>query len=399
MLPALLILPALSIVVALAPVRRPFPLAVVCWALSLLALEVPLHLGLLTAAATAGALLHGEVTLGDLAGTALAVLICAGLAVVLRRHLAAAPSLDRAFREAGTATCGTPSGTGPSETTTTTTTTTPSHPQRTRLYRTAWLSILLQPWPLKPRNIARSRLTYGPDPKANRFDLYTGAGTQVEAQPDVRGVLIHVHGGHFRAGGPSRESRAMLFDHAQRGWAAISTTYHLSPTPEQGFPQHLVDIKRLIQWIRIEGPEHGIPVDAPIVVAGSSAGAHITLMTALTANEPQFQPGFEHLDTTLAGAIGLYGFYGPLGRESKMISDPVRHSAAGAPPLVVVHGTADTYTPIRGSRRLVSHLRAGSTNPVVYAELPGAQHGFDAVRSPRYLAVVAAVARFTESLA
>lgn len=382
MLPALLILPALSVVVALAPVRRPFPLAVVCWALSLIALEVPLHLGLLTAAATAGALLHGEVTLGDLVGTALAVLICAGLAVVLRRHLAAAPSLDRAFREAGT-----------------TTTTTPSHPQRTRLSPTTWLSILLQPWPLKPRNITRSRLTYGPDPTANRFDLYTSAGTQAEAQPEVRGVLIHIHGGHFRAGGPSRESRAMLFDHAQRGWAAISTTYHLSPTPEQGFPQHLVDIKRLIQWIRTDGPEHGIPVDAPIVVAGSSAGAHITLMTALTANEPQFQPGFEHVDTTLAGAIGLYGFYGPLGRESKMISDPVRHSAAGAPPLVVVHGTADTYTPVRGARRLVSHLRAGSTNPVVYAELPGAQHGFDAVRSPRYLAVVAAVARFTESLA
>ncbi|MFD2395382.1 hypothetical protein ACFSSF_18350 [Dietzia aerolata] len=31
-----------------------------------------------------------------------------------------------------------------------------------------------------------------------------------------------------------------------------------------------------------------------------------------------------------------------------------------------------------------------------YAELPGAQHGFDAVRTPRYLAVVAAVAEFTE---
>jgi hypothetical protein len=52
-----------------------------------------------------------------------------------------------------------------------------------------------------------------------------------------------------------------------------------------------------------------------------------------------------------------------------------------------------------GSRRLVRHLRAGSANPVFYAELPGAQHGFDAVQSPRYLAVVAALRRFTEPLA
>ena len=235
-------------------------------------------------------------------------------------------------------------------------------------------------------------MVYGPDPTANRFDLYTCAA-------DSRGVLIHIHGGHFRAGGPSRESRAILFDHARRGWAAISTTYHLSPTPESGFPHHLVDIKRLIHWVRTEGPSHGIPADAPIVVAGSSAGAHIAMMTALTANDPRFQPGFEHAATAVDGAIGLYGYYGRLGRETRDISDPVRHPATGAPPVAVIHGTHDTYTPVKGARRLVRHLRAESPNPVVYAELPGAQHGFDAVRSPRYLAVVEAVARFTDRLA
>ncbi|WP_159149630.1 alpha/beta hydrolase, partial [Dietzia lutea] len=215
----------------------------------------------------------------------------------------------------------------------------------------------------------------------------------------VRGVLVHIHGGHFRAGAPSRESRAMLFDHARRGWAAISATYTLSPTPESGFPQHLVDIKRLIHWIRAEGPSHDIPADAPIVVAGSSAGAHIAMMTALTANDPRFQPGFEHVDTTLAAAVGLYGYYGRLGSATRDVSDPVRHPASGAPPVAIIHGTLDTYTPVKGSRRLVRHLRAGSPNPVIYAELPGAQHGFDAVRSPRYLAVVDAVARFTDRYA
>ena len=97
--------------------------------------------------------------------------------------------------------------------------------------------------------------------------------------------------------------------------------------------------------------------------------------------------------------MGLYGYYGRLGAVTRDVSDPVRHAASGAPPVLVVHGTHDAYTPVRGARRLVRHLRAGSPNPVVYAELPGAQHGFDAVRSPRYLAVVDAVARFTDRYA
>ncbi|WP_299022742.1 alpha/beta hydrolase [uncultured Dietzia sp.] len=390
-LPVLIAPAAVSTALALRPVRRPFAVATAAWVASLPALELPLHVGALAAAATAPTLTRRPARTADRVGVAMAALTWAGLGMVVSRHLAAADVLDRALR----ADLGDDAGG------TTTTRTTPRH-------RTPWLTVLGRPWPLRPRTVrARRGLVYGPDPAANRFDLYTrtdgrrpGGGDPADpaAARSVRGVLVHIHGGHFRAGAPSRESRAMLFDHADRGWAAISATYHLSPTPESGFPQHLVDIKRLLHWIRSEGPSHGIGADAPIVVAGSSAGAHIAMMTALTTGDPRFQPGFEHADTAIAGAIGLYGYYGRLGSETRDASDPVRHPASGAPPVAVIHGTHDTYTPVRGSRRLVRHLRAGSPNPVVYAELPGAQHGFDVVRSPRYLAVVHAVARFTDRL-
>lgn len=402
MLPLLLVPPALSTALALSPVRAPFPAAAAGWAIGLPALEMPLHVGVGVAAVTATRLARRPVTGTGLAGAGLAALTCAGLAVVQARQLAARGALERAFDESARADAG-PDASAPDGRTGSVpvarpepgdaggATTTRSAARR----RTPWRTVLLQPWPLRPRGVdARTHLAYGPDARATRFDLYTGRGTE-----SVRGVLIHTHGGHFRAGGPSRESRAMLFDHALRGWAAISTTYHLSSTPEAGFPQHLVDVKRLIRWIRTEGPAHGIPADAPIVVAGSSAGAHIAMMTALTAGDPRFQPGFEDVDTSLAGAIGLYGYYGRLGAATKDLSDPVRHPAEGAPPIAIIHGTDDMYTPVKGSRRLVRHLRGGSSNPVVYAELPGAQHGFDAVQSARYLAVIAALRRFTEPLA
>ncbi|WP_163376915.1 alpha/beta hydrolase [Dietzia sp. Alg238-R159] len=398
-LPVLVAPAAVSTALALWPIRRPFVAATAGWVWSLPAQELPLHVGALVGAATAPAL-AGRSGRGarppDRVGVGIAALTWAGLGVVVSRHVAAAAVLDRALGE------GLGEGLGDGETTTS-----PS-----ALHRTPWPRVLFRPWPLPPRGVrARRGMVYGPDPKANRFDLYTrtgssgagggsgSGGNSDSGAGDVRGVLVHIHGGHFRAGGPSRESREMLFDHAARGWAAISTTYHLSPTPESGFPQHLVDVKRLLRWIRTEGPAHGIRADAPIVVAGSSAGAHLAMMTALTGDDPRFQPGFEDADTTVAGAIGLYGYYGRLGLETRDVSDPVRHAASGAPPVAIIHGTHDTYTPVKGSRRLVRHLRAGSPNPVVYAELPGAQHGFDAVRSPRYLAVVDAVSRFTDRLA
>lgn len=374
MIPYGLLPAALVVVLALAPIRRPFPLAVAGWVVGLVAVELPLHLGILVVAGTAPAVLDGEVSSSDLVAGGMAAAICAGLGVLLARQLAAARVLDTALAEAGV-------------------TTTRPAPSR----RTPWLRVLLQPWPLRTRGLRRDRLHYGPDEKAHRLDLYTRRGTGPDSP--VRGVLVHLHGGHFRGGGPSRESRALLFDHAQRGWAAVSATYHLATTPEGGFPRHLQDVKRLIAWIRSEGPAHGIPADAPIVVAGSSAGAHIASMAALTANDPRFQPGFEEVDTRLAGAIGLYGYYGRLGLETRDVSDPVRHPAQSAPPFFVVHGTHDAYTPLKGSRRLVRHLRGGSTNPVVYAELPGAQHGFDPFASPRFLAVVRATGAFTDTLA
>lgn len=394
-LPVLIAPAAASTLLALAPIRRPFAAATVGWALSMPAVELPVHVGAYVGAMVAPAWVRrlgqgrcqsrghrrNRRRTADLLGGAMAAATCAGLGVLVARQLAAAPALERALAEVR----GQVSGENPG-------TTTPP-PPATR-HRVPWPTVLFAPWPGVPRDVrARRGLVYGPDSAANRCDLYTrnSAGSA-----PGRGVLVHIHGGHFRAGGPSRESRAMLFDHASRGWAAISTTYHLSPTPESGFPQHLVDIKQLIRWIRVEGPAHGIPEDAPIVVAGSSAGAHIAMMTALTAGDPTYQPGFEDLDTRPAAVIGLYGYYGRLGKATKDISDPGRLPAEGAPPVAIIHGTADTYTPVKGSRRLVERLRAGSANPVFYAELPGAQHGFDAVRTPRYLAVVAAVAEFTE---
>ena len=117
-------------------------------------------------------------------------------------------------------------------------------------------------------------------------------------------------------------------------------------------------------------------------------------MAALTANDPTFQPGFEAADTRITAGIGLYGYYGPLGGDERPPTTPLAYVRGDAPPFFVVHGANDTYAPVDGARALVERLRAASTNPVVYAELPGAQHSFDLFHSVRFESVVDAIETF-----
>ena len=131
-----------------------------------------------------------------------------------------------------------------------------------------------------------------------------------------------------------------------------------------------------------------------VFLAGASAGAHLTAMAALTANDPRFQPGFEAADTTITAGIGLYGYYGPLGGDEQPPTSPLDYDGPDVPPFLVVHGDHDTFTPVEGARAFVDHLRAVSSSVVVYAELPGAQHSFDLFHSVRFESVIDAIEAF-----
>jgi acetyl esterase/lipase len=180
---------------------------------------------------------------------------------------------------------------------------------------------------------------------------------------------------------------------ASQGWTCISANYHLSRTPAEGFPQHLIDVKRVIAWARTHGRAYGSDPDV-VFLAGSSAGAHLTAMAALTANDPRFQPGFEAVDTSISAGVGLYGYYGRLGADERPPTTPLAYVRPDAPPFFVAHGDHDTYTPVEGARHLVDGMRATSSQPVVYTELPGAQHGFDFFHSIRLETVVDGIGAF-----
>ena len=236
-----------------------------------------------------------------------------------------------------------------------------------------------------------------------RLDVYR-ARKSLQGRP----VLLQIHGGAWTEKMGSKEHQAipLMTDMALQGWICVSINYRLSPTAT--FPEHLIDCKEGLQWIRESIAEFGGDPDF-VVVTGGSAGGHLCALMALTAGDPAYQPGFEDVDTRVQGAVPFYGVYDftddrwasthkgnrdmiatsvmKLPREGHRAeyeqASPLFRVHADAPPFLVVHGDHDSLVPVSQARSLVARLREVSSNPVAYAEIEGAQHAFDMFASVR----------------
>jgi len=98
---------------------------------------------------------------------------------------------------------------------------------------------------------------------------------------------------------------------ASRGWVCVASNYRLSP--KATMPDHIVDVKRAIAWIREHIEEYGGDPDF-VCITGGSAGGHLCSLAALTANDPRFQPGFESVDTSVHACVPFYGVFDFLDR-------------------------------------------------------------------------------------
>ena len=304
-------------------------------------------------------------------GLALAVIASAGLVVLRRRAQGTGPALEQALDEGLGA--GWREGGGAE--------------LAARLRRRPSLArVLLAPITFRRHGVRRiANIRYGPA-RRNRLDLYRG-----RSERTGRPTLVYLHAGAFRFGSKRLGARHLLCRLADEGWVCISANYRLGDA--SGVADRLIDVKKVIAWVREHATEHGAD-PAAVFLAGSSAGGLLALRAACTPDDPEFQPGFESAETSVAGAITLYGYYGPVASNGPP-SSRLSYRTTNAPPCFVVHGDQDTLVIVEDARGVVEQLRATSANPVVYAELPGAQHGFDLFRSRRFDTVVDAILAFT----
>ena len=235
-----------------------------------------------------------------------------------------------------------------------------------------------------------------------------------------RPAILQIHGGSWVMGDKREQGWPLLSHLAANGWVCFNLNYRLSPGAT--FPEHLIDLKAGLAWIRAHAEQWGIDPDF-IAVTGGSAGGHLAALMGLTANDPEYQPGFEEADTRVQAAVPIYGVYDFTSRlgtnrlpfwyrrlERKIMkafrdeepekfrrASPIERIHPDAPPFFVIHGDRDTLAPVEEARQFADELREVSKSPVVYAELGGAQHAFDIFCSPRTAHMLAAVLKFLDA--
>ncbi|MBQ0797419.1 alpha/beta hydrolase [Zhongshania sp.] len=254
------------------------------------------------------------------------------------------------------------------------------------------------------KNIEYSRV----NGRSLRVDIY-----QRDDAPQNAPVLFQMHGGAWleNMGSKNEQALPLMTQMAANGWVCVAVEYRLSPGST--FPEHIIDCKRALHWIKENIGEYGGNPDF-VIATGGSAGGHLSSLLALSANAPEFQPGFESADTTVQGCIPFYGVYDFLNSQGQRSSEslsqwvsakvlkktraespelwrqasPLYWVHKDAPPFLIIHGEADTLVPVEESRVLYNALKEVSNQAVSFAELPDAQHAFELAISLRTQIVV-----------
>ena len=193
-------------------------------------------------------------------------------------------------------------------------------------------------------------------------------------------VILWLHAGGWIAGDRHRAPDLARY-FAERGFAMASIDYRLSR--EAIFPAALHDVVAAIQWLRDVADVYHLDPQR-IGLWGASAGGHLAALAALS-----------HPETNIKAVVAVYPPVDFLAMprslknyESRFLGSPVEtvphlvkkadpsaFAHAGAPPFLLVHGSADTEVPPGQSELLYEALRAQGAD-VTLSVIEGLGHGF-----------------------
>lgn len=185
------------------------------------------------------------------------------------------------------------------------------------------------------------------------------------------------------------------------GLAVATVDYRLSG--EAVYPAQLADVQAAIRFLRHHADRFGIDPER-FGVSGESAGGHLAAMVALTGHTP-VEPTHRSItgpSSAVQAAVPFYPVTGvlpsdvpsgpwdgpspeewllggdPVDGAAAAAASPVNHAHTEAPPMLLLHGEADSLVPVEHSVRLAAALEAVGAD-VRLETVPGGEHCFDGV--------------------
>jgi acetyl esterase/lipase len=206
-------------------------------------------------------------------------------------------------------------------------------------------------------------------------------------------TVVFTHGGFWAAG--SKESATMaLIPWLEMGWTVVNVQYRLARVAPA--PAAVEDCLCALRFLAAQAKTYNIDV-ARLVTTGESAGGHLALSSAMI-------PESAGLDRECAGptptprpaaVVNWYGitdvndvvdgphraglamqWLGSLSNREEVARrvSPLTYVREGLPPILTIHGDADTVVPYQQAVRLHEALaKVGVKNQLL--TIPGGKHG------------------------
>ena len=257
----------------------------------------------------------------------------------------------------------------------------------------------ISPFASSPQVEVRGDISFLTSARPEKLDLYLPKSRKAgEKSPAV----LLIHGGGWKEG-DKRQAREIEFGMtlAKNGFVAASINYALRSDGK--FPLNLQDCKNGVRYLRAHADELGIDPNR-ISVMGGSAGGHLALLVAYTADQSNLAPSqpYPGVSDKVSSVVDFYGISNlatrketdpngkplkiePLDSTTQSIfgstpqdwkkASPVTYVKRDVPPTLILHGKKDTTVDSDQSQELADTLKkAGATYEIIW--LPNAPHSF-----------------------
>jgi len=201
---------------------------------------------------------------------------------------------------------------------------------------------------------------YGTE-RDQKLDVYRPRRIVPGAPAGPLPVIVFFHGGSWSVDSKD-QYKFVGVALAEQGWLSVVPNYR--QYPQVRFPVLVDDAALAIAWIRNNAATYGGD-PAKIILVGHSSGAHIAMLAAL---DKRYLAAHGMDADEIRGVVGLSGPYDFLpfpsmklhevfaGGADPLDTQPIHFARANAPPVLLLHGSADTVVTANNSVNLAAAL-------------------------------------------